>query len=538
MGNTSSQPSAARPQSRRLDSPARNDLPHRSLRTKKKSLELPDLASLSLTPANTSPGRRAHPHAAPIPIPATPNPNQGAGFHDPAQPYISPQRHQNNTSDDLAAANNANMPDVLVQHASNHIPIYPPNQRPKGGNPYYRSAPYPSSRSIASRSGRTPSYQALPSHHEFVQETVYSTIPIALGKADEERTHVLFEDDEDPARRKKSVEAGEPVPFRITWRGGGNEVVLIRAGDDSWQGQQPMEKDSDGIFSVTVPLPRGTHHIRFVVDHIQRVADDLPSAVADDGTLANYVAVPISGLTPPSSSPAQPSSPLDSFWSEDSASTSTANPRKERSRERAGAKEEEVWTQEFPEALIAAAREEESYLAIQSDPAFHQGHAHAPAPNIPPAPVLPRFLDKLILNSRPGMGVGPPRDAKEARREERRSRSKLAVLASSGSQRAASTDHPIPVTTASGTDVSKGAGDQNRELTLDGAGMADDASVLPVPSHVVLQHLSTSAIKNGVLAVGTTIRYKKKVPHYDILQADLVGVRRPCYLTNHRGLDT
>jgi hypothetical protein len=41
--------------------------------------------------------------------------------------------------------------------------------------------------------------------------------------------------------------------------------------------------------------------------------------------------------------------------------------------------------------------------------------------------------------------------------------------------------------------------------------LADDASVLPVPNHVVLHHLSTSAIRNGVLAVGNTTRYRKKV---------------------------
>ncbi|KAH7876097.1 hypothetical protein C8J55DRAFT_440399 [Lentinula edodes] len=40
--------------------------------------------------------------------------------------------------------------------------------------------------------------------------------------------------------------------------------------------------------------------------------------------------------------------------------------------------------------------------------------------------------------------------------------------------------------------------------------IADDASVLPVPSHVVLHHLCTSAMRNGVLAVGETIRYRKK----------------------------
>lgn len=92
------------------------------------------------------------------------------------------------------------------------------------------------------------------------------------------------------------------------------------------------------------------------------------------------------------------------------------------------------------------------------------------------------------------------------------------------------------MTTASGTDVSAAArgGPTTPGLSSAGGGggagegvggkggsapgafgggpaLADDASVLPVPNHVVLHHLSTSAIKNGVLAVGNTTRYKKKV---------------------------
>ena len=52
----------------------------------------------------------------------------------------------------------------------------------------------------------------------------------------------------------------------------------------------------------------------------------------------------------------------------------------------------------------------------------------------------------------------------------------------------------------------------NPKPKMDGeAALADDASVLPVPSHVVLHHLSTSAIRNGVLAVANTTRYRKKV---------------------------
>lgn len=41
--------------------------------------------------------------------------------------------------------------------------------------------------------------------------------------------------------------------------------------------------------------------------------------------------------------------------------------------------------------------------------------------------------------------------------------------------------------------------------------MKDDNSVLVFPNHTVLNHLATSSIKNGVLAVSATTRYKKKV---------------------------
>lgn len=40
--------------------------------------------------------------------------------------------------------------------------------------------------------------------------------------------------------------------------------------------------------------------------------------------------------------------------------------------------------------------------------------------------------------------------------------------------------------------------------------MKDDASVLSIPNHAVLNHLATSSIKNEILAVSATTRYKKK----------------------------
>ena len=43
--------------------------------------------------------------------------------------------------------------------------------------------------------------------------------------------------------------------------------------------------------------------------------------------------------------------------------------------------------------------------------------------------------------------------------------------------------------------------------------MKDDNSVLTMPNHTVLNHLATSSIKNNVLAVSATTRYKKKVSY-------------------------
>ncbi|CEL62559.1 SNF1 protein kinase subunit beta-2 OS=Saccharomyces cerevisiae (strain ATCC 204508 / S288c) GN=SIP2 PE=1 SV=3 [Rhizoctonia solani AG-1 IB] len=118
------------------------------------------------------------------------------------------------------------------------------------------------------------------------------------------------------------------------------------------------------------------------------------------------------------------------------------------------------WTSEIPPLLVQAARMEEEYLA-------QRGQPDAPSPPlIPHPPALPRHLEKVILNARTtgnasaASGIGKP------------------TVASMG-----------------------GVGP---------AGGADDNSVLPVPNHVVLNHLGTSAIKGGVLAVGTTTRYHRK----------------------------
>ncbi|KAI3621157.1 snf1 kinase complex beta-subunit [Moniliophthora roreri] len=218
------------------------------------------------------------------------------------------------------------------------------------------------------------------------------------------------------------------------------------------------------------------------------------------------------------------------------------------------------WTDEIPLELIEAAQEEEAFLAhqtqirrqMQNRGAQDTQHVSGfiPLPNIPPAPKLPRHLEKLILNS-----VNNPRatgSSSSGDRENRKKDRERRALTPSTSVN--SPPNALPVTTASGTDVTSVHCRQQHHyrhhappppvperdpsylpsttmhppmtavtavaisisngprISDDSAALiADDSSVLPVPpSHVVLHHLCTSAIKNGVLAVGETIRYRQK----------------------------
>ncbi|KAI0927295.1 hypothetical protein AcV5_007860 [Taiwanofungus camphoratus] len=528
MGNTTSNP--ASPNSH-LRSPVRHASPasasssipshrvHPSLRHKKKSLELPDLSPLTLTPASSSPSA-VSPHPAyhrprassPIPIPAAPN---------PPQPTFRPQNN-------LPSAAH-----ISIDH--NEIQSNPQHSRYKS----YLSSAYPS---FLSRGQGSPPNVEEPYKPEFVPEVVHSTLPLALIKAEED------------------VGKLEPVSVKIAWRGGGKSVILARAGDNNWQGRQPMEFDPNtNEWSTYVSLLPGTHHLKFIVDDQWLTADDYPTAADDrDGTLANYVAVPFlssSASHTPHGSGSGPTSPLgsphhqhphqfNSFWSEASSSTGGANGAAAGAEPGRG-NAEPVWTTEIPLELIAAAAEEETYLAIADSPAPSSSSSASafmgvPAPNVPPAPILPRHLDKLILNVRPATVTGSPgavgadRDRtrrsgreRERSRRDRDSRARPSALgmtstAQDGTGEGEHMGPPslgLPVVNASGTDVTAAAPIPSPALEgaakiagakLDFAGLADDASVLPVPSHVVLHHLSTSAIRNGVLAVANTTRYRKK----------------------------
>ncbi|KAF8916067.1 5'-AMP-activated protein kinase beta subunit, interation domain-containing protein [Mucidula mucida] len=306
----------------------------------------------------------------------------------------------------------------------------------------------------------------------YEQNVVRSTLPLPLAIAG-------------PSEEPGSEEIETP----IVWNGGGSTVFLALAND--METLVPMERDGDR-FIAKISLARGTHHLRFIVDDQSLVTDDMPKAVDDQGAMANYVSVGLSALNsplPPPTTMIPPGhTPLPrppSFWS-----SSSNGPTKPHS--------QVGWTNVIPLELTEAAAIEEAFITSYHANATTGGPR---VPALPPAPMLPRHLEKQILNS------GSNSNASNSSKEKRRGRHGHRHRADSIPEKAAEEPRVLPVTTASGTDISTlGPG----AFTPNLSSLNEPPHILPVPSHVILNHLSTGSIRNRVLAVAETVRYKNK----------------------------
>ncbi|WFD04204.1 hypothetical protein MOBT1_002909 [Malassezia obtusa] len=262
------------------------------------------------------------------------------------------------------------------------------------------------------------------------------------------------------------AEAPPLTPVNLMWRGKGRKVYVTGTFADEWRSKIPLRQLRPNTpFICTLYLPPGTHRLKFIVDDRWRISNELNTASDGEGTLVNYVEIPNTRerlsdepRAPYTRSDAElrPSDDprfADPAWA--SAMDDLRQQQRSASEQRPGEWDEfndEVpgadvahWTSEVPPAVEVAQETEE---------ALHEHEMAANAPAILPVPpMLPRQLEKVILNSSPAHAIGS-----------------------------------INTTAA----------------------LVDDNSVLPAPNHAVLHHLAASAIKNGVLAIGTVTRYKRK----------------------------
>ena len=180
------------------------------------------------------------------------------------------------------------------------------------------------------------------------------------------------------------------------------------------------------------------------------------------------------------------------------------------------------WTDEIPLELIEATLEEETYNLRVEQRELEKATRRSPIsiPDIPVALPLPRFLDRAILN-RPVGGRGHRKDGAPS------------PPISPGSH--------ISRICGRATDQEVGSYSSVERTSAYMAGAAsviaspilheeiqDDKPFLTVPTHAVLDHLCTTAIKYGVVGMASTSRYKNKVSFIPLSRTFSLSDRPPC----------
>lgn len=263
----------------------------------------------------------------------------------------------------------------------------------------------------------------------------------------------------------------EMYPVEITWKQGGDKVYVT----GSFTGWRKMISlipvpDKQGLFHVKLQLPAGTHRFRFIVDNELKFSDFLPTATDQTGNFVNYLEV----KPPPPPVPAGQSSDSKSS-SERKRRRSSVSSRKSKASEKDG--------KGGMEPMSARSR---IAMEIRNDPDdFGDGysrfvHEESSTPNfeytqeIPTVFTDPKVMEEYYLT---------------LDRKKNSNSSSLQWLT------------PPQLPPHLENIILNSSQDTSNENT---------SGALPIPNHVVLNHLVTTSIKHNTLCVASIIRYKHK----------------------------
>lgn len=167
--------------------------------------------------------------------------------------------------------------------------------------------------------------------------------------------------------------------------------------------------------------------------------------------------------------------------------------------------EEEGWTSHIPDVLTAYGDATEAAYDAQdfngSPHGQHDGAGDLSSPtstaNSAPAALLPQLTSPVDSNHSSGVASSIPSVLPSP-----------AVLALNRKPLSTLQNVQPPILPAQ---LKEGVLNQT---VLVAKGSGDDNSLLPKPDHSVLNHLAASPIKGGLLAVGVTTRYRRKVSSF------------------------
>lgn len=254
------------------------------------------------------------------------------------------------------------------------------------------------------------------------------------------------------------------VPVDIKWVQGG-EKVYVTGSFTGWRKMIGLQKqEEEKTYLVTLGLPVGTHRFRFVVDNELRFSDFLPTATDLMGNFVNYIEV----------TPEHVQLHLKQL---------------EEEQEEMAREEEESRLRTSRRSSVSSRGRSNSVFGFTNDEddmgdgysRYHEEAEDAPAKtynyvsDIPPIFEDPKVMEQYYL----------------ALEQRSRNRNQQDQAWLSAPQLPPHLENVILNSFNS----------QDRD---------NNSGALPIPNHVVLNHLATTSVKHNTLAVASVIRYKRK----------------------------
>ena len=267
------------------------------------------------------------------------------------------------------------------------------------------------------------------------------------------------------------------IPVDIKWVQGG-EKVYVTGSFTGWRKMIGLTKQPDGDYSITLGLPLGTHRFRFVIDNELRFSDYLPTATDQMGNFVNYVEVTHESIQ------------------------SHLNQLDEQQLQQQGLELQQQQAQEDEQGKVAQ-EQQQSSLSRKSSMSGSKSRSNS---------------IWGLTNDDDDMGNGYSRYHEEVDNDS----NKFQYI----------TDIPPIFTDPKVMEqyymaIDKQSKSQNglqqawlhppqlpphlESVILNNfSSMDNNSGALPIPNHVVLNHLATTSIKHNTLAVASIVRYKRK----------------------------
>lgn len=245
------------------------------------------------------------------------------------------------------------------------------------------------------------------------------------------------------------------IPVDIKWVQGG-EKVYVTGSFTGWRKMIGLVKQPDNTFSITLGLPVGTHRFRFVIDNELRFSDFLPSATDQMGNFVNYIEVTVEHIRTYLEQQEQKQ--------QDASKTSRKS-----SISRSSKRVDSMWGLINDDDDMG-----NGYSRYHDDEAMDNSDGVKYITDIPPIFTDPKVMEQYY--------IAIDKQAKNQNQLQ-------------------SWLHPPQLPPHLEHVILNNFNSMDKD---------NNSGALPIPNHVVLNHLATTSIKHNTLAVASVVRYKRK----------------------------